>query len=135
MDDKALALAMGWGLLSPVSPSNLPEKHASRSATTVSSSSIPFSEEHNGSAGVSSVLEDFRGARNGLEGREWAALWEAMEVLSLPKVTVGAGEEWITHAVQHVLRFRVFREESLLLRIFNSESGLETTTPTSVFER
>lgn len=98
MDDKALTLAMAWGLVSPISSSNLPEKHASRSATTISSSSIPSSEEHGGSAGVSSVLGGFGGARNGLGDQEWAALWEAMGILSLPKVTVGAGE-WFIHTV------------------------------------
>lgn len=95
MDDQALALASSWGLLPRDSslgeaeevatsyhpPSGtVPEAQATRSHTTSIARGVSIG------TGGGAVC-------GGDKGREeWAPLWEALGVLSMPSVSIGAGK-------------------------------------------
>lgn len=96
VDNHARTLAEAWGLISTNSPA----------ATTTDQSTVnyqgngypspvglPLSPESLG-PGVGATRTEDIGTWEGVEAKheQWTTLWEALGVLSLPSVTVGAGE-------------------------------------------
>ena len=93
MDDEALALASEWGLL--------PRDNSLGEAEEITASSLPGGTEPEAQAalspaliarGVSTVTGSGAVFAGGKGREEWAPLWEALGVLCMPSVSIGAGK-------------------------------------------